>query len=260
MSLDFALSLFIQYGYWIVFAAIVLDNAGLPIPGELLLLLFGALARSGDLNLGLGVLVGAAAAMSGDSIGYWLGRLTGDRALRTYCHVTLGSGACIPNALAYYRHYGNATVVVGRFIIGVRAFLSPLAGAAGMPFSRFLLFDSVGALLWSGLFILIGYGAGSRLTMVHEGYRAGSLTLVATLGVGFGLYVLAKLVRRWRPGPVSPQIPTVARAVAALRRLRRPAFTATPLETDVPAEEEPDPQPAEPAASPEPGGAVSLKV
>lgn len=257
MSLDFALGLFVQYGYWIIFTAIVLDNAGLPIPGELLLLLFGALARSGDLNLGLGFLVGAMAAMSGDSIGYWLGRLTGDRALRAYCRVTLGSGTCVPNALAYYRHYGNATVVVGRFIIGVRAFLSPLAGAAGMPFSRFLFFDSVGALLWSGLFTLVGYAVGGRLAVVHEGYRAGSLALVGTLGVGFGLYVLAKLIRRWRHGPASLEESTVARAVAALRRLRRPTVTATPPETDVPAEEEPDPQPT---ASPQLGGVVNLRV
>ncbi len=64
VSIDLALSLFVQYGYWIIFVAIVLDNAGLPIPGARLLLLFGALARGGDLDLGLGLLVGAAAAMA----------------------------------------------------------------------------------------------------------------------------------------------------------------------------------------------------
>lgn len=225
MSIDLALSLFVQYGYWIVFAAILLDNAGLPIPGELLLLLFGALARYGHLDAGLGLVVASAAAMSGDSIGYWLGRLTGDRALRTYCRVTLGSGMCVPKALAYYHRYGNATVIVGRFVMGVRAFLSPLAGSAGMPFGRFLLFDSIGALLWSGFFIFLGYSVGGRLEWLHEGYRAGSLVLVGALGVGFGAYLLLKLVRREGHGPAFLGEPMVSHALAAFRRRQRPAVS-----------------------------------
>lgn len=88
MSFDALPGLFVQYGYGIVFMAILLDNAGLPIPGELLLLLFGAVARTGDLDLGLGLFVAWTAALSGDTVGYWFGRLTGDRVLRTYCRMT----------------------------------------------------------------------------------------------------------------------------------------------------------------------------
>ncbi len=220
VTVDLALSLFVQYGYWIVFVAIVLDNAGLPIPGELLLLLFGALAQRGDLNPMLGLLVGTAAAVSGDSIGYWLGRLAGDRVLRAYCRITLGSGTCIPKAVGYYERWGTATVIAGRFVIGLRVFLAPLAGAAGVPYRRFLLLDGVGALLWSGAFILIGFVLGGRLDSVHEGYRAGSLTLVAMLAAGFGGYVLMKLWRRRRHGPAAFLEPMIARAAAGLRPRR----------------------------------------
>lgn len=227
MSLDALPGLFVQYGYGIVFTAILLDNAGLPIPGELLLLVFGAGARSGDLDLGLGLLVAWAAALSGDIVGYWLGRLTGDRVLRTYCRMTLGSGACVRRAVGYYDRYGSTTVIVGRFVMGVRAFLSPLAGSAGMPFHRFLLFDSLGALLWSGLFLALGYGFGWRPESFRDGYRAGATVLLSVVGAGVGTYALIKLFRRWRHGPASFREGMVARVGNALLRLRRRALAAS---------------------------------
>lgn len=233
MSIELLLSLFIQYGYWIVFAGILLDNAGLPLPGELLLLTFGALVRTGDLDWGPGLLAASAAAISGDSVGYWLGRLTGDRVLRTYCRLTLGSGKCVRKAVSYYHHHGKAAVIFGRFVMGMRAFLSPLAGSAGMPFAQFLLFDSLGALIWSGLFILLGYSFGWRLERVHEGYRDGSMMLVTALGVGFAVYLLMKLARRWRHGPGFLRERTIARVRKALRP---PSGTGFPALISMPCE------------------------
>ncbi|MBI2205138.1 MAG: DedA family protein [Candidatus Rokubacteria bacterium] len=240
MSLDALPGLFVQYGYGIVFTAILLDNAGLPIPGELLLLLFGAVARTGDLDLGLGLLVAWAAALSGDTIGYWLGRLTGDGVLRTYCRMTLGSGTCVRRAVGYYDRYGKATVVVGRFVMGVRAFLSPLAGAAGMPFHRFLLFDSLGALLWSALFLALGYSFGWRLELLRDGYRAGATVLLGAVGVGVSMYLLIKLFRRWRHGPASFREGLVARAVDALQRPPRQARAAERPDTTAPRDDGPN--------------------
>ena len=203
MSVNALLDLFVQHGYGIVFAAILLDNAGLPIPGELLLLMFGTVARGGHLDLGAGLLVASAAALGGDSVGYWLGRLAGDRVLYTYCRAALGSEACVRRAVRYYQTYGTATVIVGRFVMGVRAFLSPLAGSAGMPFPRFLLLDSLGALLWSGLFLMLGYSFGGRLEAVRDGYQAGSTVFLGVVGAGLGAYLLVKLFRRWRHGAAS---------------------------------------------------------
>lgn len=214
---ELLLSLFVQYGYWIVFAGILLDNAGLPLPGELLLIAFGAFTRTGDLDLGLGLLVASAAAMSGDSIGYWLGRLGGDRLLHAYCRVTLGSGKCVQKAVAFYHRRGPVAVIFGRFVIGVRVFLFPLAGSARLPFLRFLLFDSVGATIWAGFFILAGYSVGWQLEPVHQGYRAGSAILAVVLVVGFATYLMMKLYRRWRHGPGSFRDRMIARVGKAFR-------------------------------------------
>ncbi len=217
MTIELLIGLFIQYGYWIVFAGILLDNAGLPLPGELLLLAFGALARTGHVDLGLGVLVAWVAAMSGDNVGYWLGRLGGERLLQTYCRLTLGSGMCIRRAVAFYQVRGKMAVVVGRFVVGVRAFLFPLAGSARMPYTQFLLFDGVGALVWAGLFVLAGYGVGWQVEGVSEGYRAMSTALAGILGAGFAGHLLMKLYRRRRHGTVSLRERMVSRVRKALR-------------------------------------------
>ncbi len=236
MTFELLISLFIQYGYWIVFAGILLDNAGLPLPGELLLLAFGALARTGHVDLELGILVAWAAAMSGDSVGYWLGRLGGERLLQTYCRVTLGSGKCLQKAVAFYHLRGRLAVVVGRFVVGVRAFLFPLAGSARMPYAQFLLFDSVGALVWAGLFVLAGYGVGWQVEGISEGYRTASLTLAGILGTGFAGYLLIKFYRRQRHGPASVRERMVSRVRKALRSLEGailPVFISTACEINL---------------------------
>lgn len=205
MSIEHVLGLFGQYGYWIIFTAILLDNAGLPIPGELLLLIFGGVAGQGGVHPGVGVIVAAAAAVGGDSVGYWLGRLTGPGVLRAYCRATLGSETCVWKAVRYYKRYGTLTVILGRFVMGVRVVLSPLAGSARMPFTQFLLVDSVGALIWSGLYILVGYSFGGRLEGLRQGYRAWFTVIVGALGVAAAAFLIMKLRRRRRAIASNPR-------------------------------------------------------
>ncbi len=209
--LELLLNSLIRYGYLIVFAAILLDNAGLPIPGELLLLVFGAIARHGDASAVWGLLLASVAAVAGDSAGYWLGRLSGDRVLRTYCRLTLGSGRCVRAATHYYQLHGRTTVIFGRFVMGVRAFLPPLAGSTGMPFVQFLLFDAVGAVVWAGLFVTLGYSLGWGPERVHQGYRGVSIALLAAVGVGLVVYLALKLVRRRRHGVASVHAGAISR-------------------------------------------------
>lgn len=177
------LGLFVAYGYWIVFTAILLDNAGLPIPGELLLLAFGVVAKDGHLDLILGLLVAAAAAMVGDSLGYWIGRLGGNRVL-----ARLGQRPRF--------RPGNASVVFGRFVIGARVLLAPLAGVTRMPFGRFLLFDGVGCLVWASAFILIGYASGVRLEVMQQSLRMVSVAAQSLIVAALGAWAITKLVRR----------------------------------------------------------------
>lgn len=201
MSIELLLDSFVRHGYWILFGAILLDNAGLPLPGELFLMTFGALARMGQVDPVSGLLVAWLAALIGDSIGYWMGRLGGHGLLKLYCRLTLGSGDCMENALDFYRRRGPAAVILGRFIVGVRGFLFPLAGSARMRYSRFLFFDGMGALTWAAAFLFTGYSVGWRLQGFLLRYRAASRILAAALGAALLVSLFTKLYRRRRHGP-----------------------------------------------------------
>jgi membrane protein DedA with SNARE-associated domain len=181
LTAELLMGLFIAYGYWIVFTAILLDNAGLPIPGELLLLAFGMVAKDGLLDPLLGLAVAATAALVGDSLGYWLGRLGGGGLL-----------ARIGRAPRFAP--GHVSLVFGRFVIGARMLLAPLAGLSRMPFARFVAFDALGCFVWAGLFILIGYASGVRLEALQQGFQVVSFTVQAALVAAVAGWVVSRIV------------------------------------------------------------------
>jgi membrane protein DedA with SNARE-associated domain len=181
LTAELLMGLFVAYGYWIVFTAILLDNAGLPIPGELLLLAFGALAKSGHLDPLVGLAVAATAALAGDTIGYWIGRIGGTRVL-----TRLGRKPRFTP--------GHASVIFGRFVVGARVLLAPLAGVTRMPFTRFLAFDAVGCLVWAGAFILIGYASGVKLEVLQQGLHLLSGTFQVLLIAGLATWAITRLV------------------------------------------------------------------
>jgi membrane protein DedA with SNARE-associated domain len=186
MSAESLLGLLAAYGYRIVFGAILLENAGLPIPGELILLTFGAIARGGELHPIAGLVVAACAALVGDNVAYWGGRW--------------GCGRFLPATSSGRPRFspGPTTVVFGRFVIGARLFLAPLAGCARMPYARFLLFDALGCLLWAGSFILVGYLAGGHLGETHERIRTILVAGVAGLAVAWLIVGFTRSLRSGR--------------------------------------------------------------
>lgn len=198
MEFTWLLAFLVQYGYLLVFVLVLLDNTGLPLPGEPVLLVLGFLARTGHVDLVGGIAAATAGAMLGDNASYWVGRLGGLGILRTYCHVTLGSPGCVDKALAYYRRFGRITVVLGRFVIGLRAFLVPLAGSARMPYGQFLLFDTMGTLSWSALFIGAGYLSGGHLELISRRLRGSQILLGLTLAAALLAYLSLRLWKRRR--------------------------------------------------------------
>jgi len=181
ITAELLMGLFVAYGYWIVFTAILLDNAGLPIPGELLLLAFGAVAKAGHLDPLLGLAVAATAALVGDSLGYGIGRLAGPR--------VLARAGRSPRFTP-----GGPSVVFGRFVVGARVLLAPMAGLTRMPFRRFLAFDAAGCLVWAGLFILVGYVSGVTLETMQQGLHVAGRTVQGALLLAAAAWVTSRLV------------------------------------------------------------------
>jgi membrane protein DedA with SNARE-associated domain len=160
------LEYFTLYGYWVVFFGVMLENAGLPIPGETILLAAGFRAYQGHFHIPTVMVVAAVGAMIGDNAGYLVGRKLGRAALERY-GLKVGLK---PHLLArfdrFFERNGNRTIFFARFITGLRVFAALLAGAANMPWKEFLFYNSAGAVVWAVVITLVGYFFGKSLDLI----------------------------------------------------------------------------------------------
>jgi membrane protein DedA with SNARE-associated domain len=204
---DALVTLVLAHGYIVVFAAVALDCAALPIPGELLLLTLGGLAGQGHLNPASGVAAAAAGVLVADALTYWIGRVHGPRVFAKV-------------RFAERWTPGATTLIFGRFVIGARMMVAPMAGARRLPFGRFVLWNGVGAMLWAAAFVAVGYAAGANLGAVKDYW--GSLTVVVQIAVGIAAVgvVTAKFVGATR---FTLAVGTALLAIATVR----PALSAS---------------------------------
>lgn len=150
------LALFSIYSYWILFFGVMLENAGLPIPGEILLLLAGALTGAGKMAFHAAAASTIAGALIGDSIAYYIGRKGGKKLLELYCGYTISTCSCTDRAENFFARFGVFTIPLARFIVGVRLFSAPFAGAVRIAYVKFLILDAIGAALWANAFLALG--------------------------------------------------------------------------------------------------------
>src|SRR5215208_2173573 len=137
-------------GYPVLFALIFGESAGVPLPGETALLTAGVLAGAGRLALPFVIAVAVAAAVLGDTLGYWLGR-RGGRAVLTRRGGPLASfrARALERGERFFDRHGAKTVFLGRFVPGARIVAAVLAGAGAMPWPRFALYNLAGAFVWA---------------------------------------------------------------------------------------------------------------
>lgn len=156
--LDLLRSYLAHYGYWAVAAALLLENAGLPVPGETILLLASFVAYSEHrLRLPYIILIGTLAATIGDNIGFAIGHYGGRRFLARYLRTLHISPHILRSGERVFQRYGPVTVFFARFIAGVRVIAGPLAGVLRMPWKKFAIFNFLGAVLWVTVISTVGY-------------------------------------------------------------------------------------------------------
>jgi membrane-associated protein len=153
---------FARYGYWTVFFGVMLENAGLPVPGETVLLFAGFLSYQGEVRLWRAIATGFAGAVLGDSGGYFLGRFAGTPFVAKYVRRFSVLSRQFSRAQDRFQKHGHWAVLVGRFITGLRVFAGPLAGMLRMPYPRFLIFNVAGAVLWATTIACVGFLFGSN--------------------------------------------------------------------------------------------------
>lgn len=188
--LDLLRHYFAEYGYWTVAAALLLENTGIPVPGETTLLFAGFLAFSEHkLALWGVILVGVIAATIGDNVGYWIGHRGGRPLLerqRRFFHV---SEEHLARGERFFVRYGSFTIFFARFIFGMRIIAGPLAGVLKMPWRSFFLFNFLGAVVWVSSIASLGYFFGSRWQSLTDELEYVELGLAAVLiVVALGLY------------------------------------------------------------------------
>jgi len=186
-----------RYGYLAVFGAILLEDFGVPMPGETLLIAGAILASQGDLHIVPLVLIAWTAAVLGDNIGYAIGRLGGRELVVRYGRYVFLTEKRLKRAETFFHRRGGLIVLVARFFEILRQLNGIIAGIMSMSWWRFFTFNALGAALWVGfwssLFFLAGREAG-KLAALFKRYE-----LFIIGGAGIALASLAFfLVRRYR--------------------------------------------------------------
>ena len=140
---------------------------GFFLPGDSLLVTAGVFAAAGQVSLGWLLFLVTLCAIVGDQIGYWIGRTAG-HALYRRENSFFFHRSHLRRAHEFYEKYGGKTVILARFVPIVRTFCPPVAGAAGMPYSRYLVYDIFGGLFWVFSLILGGYFLGRSVPNIHQ--------------------------------------------------------------------------------------------
>lgn len=149
-----------EYGYWAVFLGILLENTGIPIPGETITLVGGFLAGSGDLDYWWVLGVATTGAVIGDNIGYWIGAYGGWSLLTRVGRIFRIEESQLLEVKNQFSQNAAKAVFLGRFIALLRIFAGPLAGIARMPYGQFFLYNLLGALAWSLVMVTLSYFVG----------------------------------------------------------------------------------------------------
>ncbi|MHB8841778.1 MAG: DedA family protein [Candidatus Aquicultor sp.] len=146
-----------KYGYLAVFFGVMLENAGVPVPGETILLTASGLSSQGRLSIFLVAAIAATAAVIGDNIGFAIGRFGGRPLVEKYGKYVFIRKEQIDRIDRFFTKHGPVAVFFARFIAGARVLTALIAGTSDMPWHEFLLFNALGALAWASAISALGY-------------------------------------------------------------------------------------------------------
>ena len=187
--------LFARYGYFVVFFGVLLENAGVPVPGETILLAGAALARFGHLRLVYVVIVAVAGAVLGDNVGFYIGRRGGRVLLERHGRMFGITPARLERFDGFFQRHGAKTVFVARFVTGLRVVGAILAGASHLPWGRFLIFNVAGAIAWATTFGTVGYLLGYSWETIERWIGHVGLVLLIVIAAG-GVFALMRSRKR----------------------------------------------------------------
>lgn len=187
-----------SFGLVTVFAVVLLQQIGAPIPAWPVLVLAGASAIDDPLQ-GIYALAGAVVASSiGNLAWFWAGRRYGYRVLKLLCRMTLSPDSCVRATETAFERHGVASLVVAKFVPGLSRVAPPLAGALGIRTAPFLIYGGAGTALWAGSGLILGLAFHKQIDgLLGRLAEMGGLALIV-LAALLALYVAWRLLDRWR--------------------------------------------------------------
>jgi membrane protein DedA with SNARE-associated domain len=176
-----------HYGYWAIFLGILLENLGIPLPGETVTLVGGFLAGSNELNYWIVLGIAVSGAFIGGICGYWIGRLGGWSFLLQVGKIFRISEVRLLSIKEQFSQNAAKAVFFGRFFALLRIFAAPLAGIAEMPFRTFLVYNILGASAWASLMVTLAFFAGKIVSLEQLVSWVSQFAILA-------LFILAALI------------------------------------------------------------------
>jgi membrane protein DedA with SNARE-associated domain/rhodanese-related sulfurtransferase len=188
----------IRYGELVLFVVVLAEQVGLPIPAVPVLLAAGALAGAGHMSLPLAIGLALVACLLGDLLWFYLGRYRGARVLNLLCRISLEPDSCVRRTENFFIRHGTKSLVIAKFIPGLSTVTPALAGLFKISLAQFLLYNGLGALLWTMAFIVPGYLFSNQLEYLAEQAARFGSSLIVLVVAALALYIMYKYVNRVR--------------------------------------------------------------
>ena len=184
------------YGYVLLFAWVLVEQLGIPLPATPVLLAAGALSAQHEFNFLLALLAGLAASLVADSSWFLIGRRYGHGVLRILCKLSLEPTICVRRTQNSFGRRRAITVMIAKFVPGLATLAPPVAGQNGMAFGSFVFFDAIGAVAWLSALMAAGRFFGDLIQrdpslMDWAGRFSGALLVLGVLG-----FLVVRVVRR----------------------------------------------------------------
>jgi membrane protein DedA with SNARE-associated domain len=187
-----------HWGYLAVGVLVLLDNGGIPVPGQTVLVVAAAYAGTGRMDIAGVVAVAVVAAVAGDCLGYLIGRSGGRAFVHRWGRYVLLTPERFLRGEEFFARRGDLVVLLARFVDVLRQTNGIIAGTAGMPWWRFLLFNTLGAILWVGVWAGLGYAAGTRLGPIYAWLTRFQLYVLFAAALAIAALITRHIWRRSR--------------------------------------------------------------
>jgi membrane protein DedA with SNARE-associated domain len=185
-----------QWGYLAVGGLVFVEDFGVPVPGETVMIAAAVYAGAGRLDIVAVAVIALVAAVVGDNIGYGIGRLGGRRLVTRFGRYVFLTPARVRRAEGFFSRHGGKIISVARFVEGLRQVNGIIAGLAGLSWRRFLAFNVLGAALWVGCWVSFGYAAGQHMGTLYPAVQRYELYLLVGASTAGAALIVRRLLRR----------------------------------------------------------------